>query len=240
MEKASNFEARNESNRLIHDLAKLNKNLKSKPNNLERLKYLQSVKTEYQLCVDHCIHQIEMIERIHEYEKEFPSGSDYPLAPDPSPSKNAAAQPLLNSGSEPVNHPESKVIHEAGKAAGINLFCKSMPLNIPRDHFKIFTENNRKNGKPFLTSDQLDSFIERAFCGNNLLPVQKINYDLKGEKIKIQNVFYAFYCNTVKDYFQTDNCRDNFIRLLTDNFTGWDFDKVKKNFSKHTKHCFNL
>ena len=115
-----------------------------------------------------------------------------------------------------------------------------MPLSIPKDHFKVFTENNSKNGRPFLTVEQLDAFINKAFCGNQSIPAQKLNNDLKGETIKIQNVFYVFYCNTVKDYFPTDNCRDKFIRLLTDNFTGWDFDKVKINFSKHTKLCFKF
>ena len=94
MKEASNFEGRNDSDRFVHDLAELNKNIKLKPNKLEKLKYLESVRTAHQIYVDHCKREIEMIERIHEYEKEFPSGPLYPLPPDPSPSKNAVAKPL--------------------------------------------------------------------------------------------------------------------------------------------------
>lgn len=115
-----------------------------------------------------------------------------------------------------------------------NHFCRSMLLKVPIDHFKTFTETTSQNGKPFLTIDQLNTFIDRAFCGNTELPMQKFNQATKGEKLKIQKVFYDFYSIGV-EYFRSSKCRDNFIRLLTDNFIGWDFENVKNNFSKQTR-----
>jgi hypothetical protein len=117
---------------------------------------------------------------------------------------------------------------------GTNLFCNTMPLYIPKEHFKVFTETRNKTGQPFLTEVQLNTFIERAFCGNKELPIQKFNHAPKGEKFQIQKVFYDFYCKAV-DYFPSSRCRDHFIRLLTDNFIGWDFKNVKSNFAKQTR-----
>lgn len=117
---------------------------------------------------------------------------------------------------------------------GTNLFCNTMPLHIPKEHFKVFTETKNKIGQPFLTEVQLNLFIERAFCRNKELPIQKFNHAPKGEKFQIQKVFYDFYCMGV-DYFPSSRCRDNFIRLLTDNFIGWDFKNVKSNFAKQTR-----
>lgn len=117
-----------------------------------------------------------------------------------------------------------------------NVFCPKMDLKIPRKHFKVFTENNSKNGKPFLTIEELDSFIARAFCGHTELPKQKFNQGTR-ELSLIQHVFYGFYSEYYFDYFETLHCQPQFIRLLTDNFEGWNFEKVQANFkTKPKKH----
>lgn len=117
----------------------------------------------------------------------------------------------------------------------INVFCKSMPLDIAKEHFKVFIETNSKNKKTFLTTEQYNFFIERAFCGNTGLPKQKFNQIPKGEKLLIQAVFYDFYNNYCMDYFSTMQCQEIFIKLLTENFIGWDFKNVKENFNPKTK-----
>ncbi len=116
-----------------------------------------------------------------------------------------------------------------------NIFCKSMPLNIPIEHFKVFTEKLSKNKNPFLTIEQLNLFIDRAFKGNEKLPKQKFNQMPKGEKLLIQAVFYDFYNTNCFYYFNTMQCQDIFIKLLTDNFEGWDYKNVKANFTPKTK-----
>lgn len=117
-----------------------------------------------------------------------------------------------------------------------NKFCKAMPLNIPKEHFKILTEKNSKNGRPFLTQDQFNIFIERAFLGRTDLPMQKFNQAPKGEKFKIQYLFRQFYENYCIEYFNTGQTQDIFINLLTDNFIGWTFENVKDNFKTKPKN----
>ncbi len=207
----------NEGNRFIRKIAKLEKNLKHKRNKLERLKYLQSELSGSMLYADYCKLQIEEEERIHEYEKEYPAGPEYPI-----PVKPESIQ---------KNNDQS----ESKKPEPVNVFCKSMPLRIPKDHFKVFTEKNSKNGKPFLTPEQLDAFIDRAFCGNSNILKQKFNQTV-GEKLFIQSVFYEFYYKYCFDYFSTMKCQDNFVRLLTDNFEGWNFKNVKNNFKPRNNH----
>lgn len=116
-----------------------------------------------------------------------------------------------------------------------NIFCKKMPLDIPKEHFKILTEKNSKNGEPFLTQDQFNNFINRAFCGKTDLPLQKFNQAPKGEKLKIQYLFYQFYENYCFEYFNTGQTKDVFIKLLTENFIGWDYENVHDNFNTKPK-----
>jgi hypothetical protein len=217
MKKAS----KNDSDHFINDLAKLNKTLKLKTNKLEKLKFLHSELSGGKLYVGYCKRKIEMEERIHEYEKEYPSGPDYPLPPDP--------KFIENNPVEGQSATEKNCQSESGKSDPVNVFCKSMTINIPKDHFKVFTEKNSKNGKPYLTISEFDAFIEKAFCGNTNILKQKFN-QTTGDKLFIQSVFYEFYYKYCFDYFSTMKCQDNFVRLLTDNFEGWVFKNVKDNF----------
>lgn len=114
----------------------------------------------------------------------------------------------------------------------LNVFCKNMPLSIPKEHFKRLTEKSSKNGQPFLTQDQFDNFINRAFLGKKELLSQKMNLAQKGEKLKIQNLFYQFYENYSFDYLGTGQTKDIFVKLLTDNFIGWEYENVHVNFNK--------
>lgn len=117
----------------------------------------------------------------------------------------------------------------------VNVFRETMPLSIPKEHFKVLTVKNSKNGKPFLTQDQFDTFINRAFLGKFDLPKLKFNQAPKGEKLKIQYLFRQFYENYCFEYFDTGQTQNVFIALLTENFTGWDFKNVKDNFKTKPK-----
>lgn len=117
----------------------------------------------------------------------------------------------------------------------VNVFCKTMPLSIPKEHFKPLTIECSKDGKPFLTQEQFDNFINRAFFGKVDLPQQKFNQAPKGEKLSIQYVFRQFYDNYCFEYFNTGQKQDIFIKLLSDNFVGWNFDNVKANFKTKPK-----
>lgn len=114
-----------------------------------------------------------------------------------------------------------------------------MPIEDAINHFKIFTEKNSKNGKPFLTEKQLDIFLKKAFCGMPNLKKQKFNMAPKGENTLIKYRFREFY-ESYYQYFGTGQVVDKFVELLTDNFVGWDFKNVKDNFDKKPKTTIQL
>ena len=129
-----------------------------------------------------------------------------------------------------------KNLEVKNKENEINIFCAKMELNIPKNHFKRLTTNNSENGKPFLTEKQLDNFIQKEFLGKGKdLLKDKINLIPKGEKLKVQSIFYEFYDIYCFEYFNTNQNQDHFIKVLTNNFVGWDFEKLKGNFKPKTK-----
>lgn len=143
---------------------------------------------------------------------------------------------LKDPGSSPATELEtfSQLINDANLCHDqINVFCNTMPFNIPKEHFAILKEKKSTNGGPFLTEERFNAFIDKAFYGKTDISKQKLNQS-KGEKFLLQAVFYDFYFKYCFEYFNTMQCRDRFIRLLTDNFEGWDFKKVKANFKPKT------
>lgn len=110
----------------------------------------------------------------------------------------------------------------------VNIFCKSMPLSIPKEHFERFTTSKSKlNERPFLNEMQFQAFIDRAFLGKNNIEKIKFNMAPTKEKLKVQYVFRDFF-NTYG--FEYGFLQDDAIKLLTDNFIGWKFSNVKNNF----------
>ena len=110
----------------------------------------------------------------------------------------------------------------------------SMPLDEVKRWFIQLAENNSKNGKPFLTIEQVEQFIERAFVGNTNIQKLTLNYANR-EKLILWKLFYQYYQNCVsidRSVERGVQCRDKYIKLLTDNFTNFIFEKVKDNFSK--------
>lgn len=116
-----------------------------------------------------------------------------------------------------------------------NAFCKAMPIETARMHFGKLTKNKSMNGKPFLTEEALESFIQRAFSGNTALPKQEINLNPNRERAHVYNVFYQFYLTASKDWEPGIQCREKYIRLLTENFENWDYERAKNNFTKAPK-----
>ncbi|UEG50874.1 hypothetical protein LK994_05220 [Ferruginibacter lapsinanis] len=116
----------------------------------------------------------------------------------------------------------------------VNVFCNAMPISVPKEHFAKFTETNSKNNKPFLTNEQLNSFIEKAFYGKTDIKKQTINYG-KRERLFIVKRFYEFYLMCSTEYENTTQCQPKYIRLLTDNFINWEFDNIKNNFGNKVK-----
>jgi len=118
-----------------------------------------------------------------------------------------------------------------------NIFCKSMPLEVPIKHFKVLTERKSKNGKPFLSTDQFNSFIDKAFKGKQNLKKERFNLANR-EKLFIVKRFYQFYLlatNTEQGYENTLQSKPKYIKLLSDNFTNWNYESLKHNFGNKVK-----
>jgi hypothetical protein len=116
----------------------------------------------------------------------------------------------------------------------INHFCNSMPLEMARNHFIVLTKNKSKNNQPFLTDAQFGSFIEKAFLNNPSLPKQALNYGIR-ERLFIVKLFYQFYQIAVNNYENTSQCRQKYIKLLSDNFINWEYQATANNFGNKVK-----
>jgi hypothetical protein len=126
-------------------------------------------------------------------------------------------------------------VQEHGNTAlSENHFCKRMPLSFAREHFKVLVYTDSNNKSKFLTDTQFEKFIQRAFLGNKKIPKQQINFTTRENQFVVKR-FYEFYIEAVKEYYESQQSRDKFIKLLTDNFKNWEFEKVKSNFNKSVK-----
>lgn len=117
-----------------------------------------------------------------------------------------------------------------------NIFCESMPISVAKKHFEQLTKKKNKNGLAFLTESEFYSFIERAFSGNNTIKKQDFNFNPNSEKLIIVAVFYEFYTKYSYQYFNTVQNSDIFIKLLTENFNGFEYKNVKNNFRQKTNY----
>jgi hypothetical protein len=96
----------------------------------------------------------------------------------------------------------------------------------------VFAETSSiKNKKSFLTHSQIVKFYKQAFL--KISGIEKLLFNCsRNEKGFIRMRFYEFYL-IASEY---DSSRqDKYIKLLTENFEGWDFEYVKSNFSKKVK-----
>lgn len=111
-----------------------------------------------------------------------------------------------------------------------NIF-NGQPLSEVREHFNTLTTlKSKANDKPIINPEQLEEFLKQAFEG---VKGEKITMN-KGEKDgkQIQKVFLAYYHNFAHIYPRPNNNQQEYLKLLTNYFSGWDFEKLKGNFHK--------
>lgn len=106
----------------------------------------------------------------------------------------------------------------------------SLTLKDVYDHFYTWTQKLNKNGEKFLSNECLIIFIKMAFCESIPIYKQTLNYN-PGEIKTIRQIFYTFYELTIKKQGIRPQ-RDDYIHLLTDYFTGFDFTRIKNNFNR--------
>lgn len=105
-----------------------------------------------------------------------------------------------------------------------------IPIDVTIKHFKVLKcKNERNNGKKWLTEDDFNKFIMKAFKGGKGLEKLTLNVG-KGEKGLIVDRFHSYYTLAVNHYNENSRNSDLYIRYLTDNFTNYTFEEVCTNF----------
>jgi len=115
-----------------------------------------------------------------------------------------------------------------------NEFCKAMPLKFAIDHFIVFTQKTSKNGELFLSKEQFISFLKRALLSETDFEKIYLNVGSR-EKSFVVKRFYEFYSQASSKFENTIQCKDKYIRFVTDNFANWDYDNLKDNFNGKAK-----
>ncbi len=105
-----------------------------------------------------------------------------------------------------------------------------IPIDVTIKHFEVLKcKNERNNGKQWLTEDDFNKFIKKAFKGGKGLEKLTLNVG-KGEKGLIVDRFHSYYTQAVKNYNENGRNSNLYIRYLTDNFTNYTFEEVCTNF----------
>ncbi|GAB3955417.1 hypothetical protein GCM10028805_43030 [Spirosoma harenae] len=114
-----------------------------------------------------------------------------------------------------------------------NIFNHPLSLDEVKKWFVQLAENKSTNGKPFLTTGQVDQFIDRAFVGKTDLPKLTLNI-AEGERDSVKKLFYLFFKRCTQDYAiePTTQCKEKYVRLLTDNFSNYNYEIVFNTFNK--------
>jgi hypothetical protein len=113
-----------------------------------------------------------------------------------------------------------------------NLIPSQKTLEIPYNFFKKLTTEKNKSDEYYLKEDELILFLKRAFNNQKEILEQKINIGTRENK-KIHYFFYQFMVwSQNNDYEDEAQLNTKYIKILTDNFSNFNFDKVDGNFDK--------
>lgn len=115
-------------------------------------------------------------------------------------------------------------------------FCPAMPIEFPTEYFSWFLRQKSKNGKPYLTQEELDNFIEKAFMGTKNIEKIRINFAW-GEKAIIIDKFFQFWQLSKEKTYEKSKTRKKYISLLADNFQGFSNKVVADNFRGETVYA---
>ena len=83
--------------------------------------------------------------------------------------------------------------------------------------------------KKYLTIDNLHNYLKVAFENPKQPPLTKFSFEKKYFIKDIRKIFYDYFTSINTENYST---QDKYIKLLTDYFEGFDFEKIKNNFNK--------
>ncbi|MBL0102601.1 MAG: hypothetical protein IPP51_01790 [Bacteroidetes bacterium] len=191
---------------LIEVLTKFTKDLLSKVDSTKLLKegkITDTVKHQIDLINEsHHIKQVELVSDFSKGEKGYLKILKTWLANEKQYFKDIT--PLIAQHAEARKTPEkldNQKLHSKLQEikAMENQFRKGIPMEVVIEHFKILTEKNSRNGKPFLTTEQLIHFLQRGFLKDKSAPKPKVNLS-NTEKGFFISRFYTFYELAVTQY----------------------------------------
>lgn len=108
----------------------------------------------------------------------------------------------------------------------------NMPFNMIREYLMPLTKKN-KNGQPYLSIDEFNKFFNTVFVEGGTLESNKLEINLyHGERKVITPIFYNFY-NKSLSYEKTNHCKKKYVKLLTDNFSNFEYKKVHNCFNRY-------
>ena len=110
-------------------------------------------------------------------------------------------------------------------------------LNIPYNYFSPLTTETNNNGEFYLNEKQLLLFLKRAFNQVSSISKQKISKGSR-EFSKITGFFHEFMTKSY-EYETSSQEGEKYIKILSNNFDGFDFKKVNDNWSKNPKKTIN-
>lgn len=116
----------------------------------------------------------------------------------------------------------------------------NMLLGEVKRWFMQLSVRKNKEGAVLLSEKQTEQFIEYAFQKKQPLPNKLIiNYGSKGKWnfVRLFNEYYIECTKSRGNKRPVDDrplIRDQYIKLLTDNFEGFEFNEVKENFTTKT------
>lgn len=115
---------------------------------------------------------------------------------------------------------------------GGNLFNPGIELNQVRAYFLQLADPNGMRAKVFLSPEQVDLFLKRAFLKDDTIPIQVPDHSAYS-KVAIQKLFYAFFVHCTQTIeIDSKLSQPKYIRLLTDNIDGFVFETVAHNFAR--------
>jgi len=108
-----------------------------------------------------------------------------------------------------------------------------MPMREVISFFNILCCEECSNEIPQLSRSDYIHFLENAFLGKNNAKAEFVHRKL----MITYQVFHQFYLTCYnKLYVNLSGSIDAYIGLLTTNFVGFDFEKVKNNFKTNDDH----
>jgi hypothetical protein len=141
---------------------------------------------------------------------------------------------------EPVCFYEEGSVELPTQGSDLTNLFNHLPLDKVRRYFsQLITEPNKK-GEPFLTQEQLDLFIKRAFLKDSMIAKIALNATFK-ESGFIISLFYNFYALSTFHIKAPQGERQKYQDLLRNNFL--EYDKVKaidSNFYNKSKRVWPL